>query len=182
MDLVRGQVMDLIGEHVMVNDDKANLQEARHRFRYPRTYTTSADNKKADLIGCVVLLAAFTFFVMGTHRNPLIFGVCALMFVLFIAYAFGSKLTLYPDKVEYQSLFFFKRGIPYHQISRWQLRVAYARNSEIFVLVVRSAGKRDLVAEIHFEMDAAFYAWFPQLEKLVDDMSMQYPGLQGISK
>jgi hypothetical protein len=105
--------------------------------------------------------------------------------VLYFCYAFGAKLTLHADRLEYQSLFLFKRTLQRHHIHQWQLQIDYVRSAEIFMLVLKSHDRdmviRDMVIELNFVMDGAFYAWFPGLETLVHDRWNQFPALRRIS-
>ncbi|NRR30279.1 hypothetical protein HSX11_08765 [Oxalobacteraceae bacterium] len=172
--------MDVVAEHVVCENDRRDSSVQLRRFRYPRVYTASTGHKFFFLMLCAALL--LPGLLSRDEVSRVVFTSFAILVDLaYIAYAFGWKLSLYADRLEYQSCFFFKRSIRREQMLSWQLQIRYVKNAEVFSLVVKSSGK-DFVFQIDFEFDAAIYAWFPQLQALAQERRFQFPGLQRISR
>jgi hypothetical protein len=173
--------MDIIGGNFMAYDAAAEVPDERGRFRYPRTYAPSGSSY---LLSIAVLVALCFFPLVGgsdLYGRFVFAGFSALIGVAFVLYALGWKLTLYADKIEYRSSFVFKRSVARSEIANWQLRMTSVRNAEVFSLLLTGSDK-DLAFEINFEPDAAFYAWFPKLQALIQEREMQFPGLARLSR
>lgn len=155
----------------------SSQQEALDPSRYPRTYGSSNEFKKSYFL---VFVAEFLFvvFIHG-DINAIILGFLVLANLAAIAYFFGSKISLYADKIESQSLFIFKRVIRRNEMLGWKLQVTSLRGSKIFSLVLKSRSK-DLEFDINFKLDAAFYAWFPDLETQIQQNWQQWPQLKDL--
>lgn len=173
--------MIVIGENVMDNNALTDAPDPRGSFRYPRFYAPSSDSKLFFLALSIGLLI-FPFFFSDKYQRLFFLGFAVLVDIAYLTYAFGSKITLYKDKIEYQTSFFFKRVIRLEQIVSWQLKLSETRAPVIFLLL-KSGRKdvKDMVIEVNFKPDAAFYAWFPKLQTLVEERWKQFPALESIS-
>jgi hypothetical protein len=152
--------------------------ELLDRAQFPRSYGPSMKHKKTYAYICLVELA----FALVAPENLGFYGFLVLINIATVLYCFGSKVTLRVKEIEYQSSFLFKRRIQRKDILRWQLQVnEFKGGAQIFSMVLKSE-TRDLVIEINFKLDDAFYEWFPDLRTLVEQNWFQWPRLQELDR
>ena len=156
----------------MINYSEIDSDAKFNSEDYPRTYTASTVNKvAATIIGLFLGIVLPAIFILTSLNSPnsgngspipfiVIFSLPPLIFLTLILNTFRFKITLHPDRIEYQGLI-KKWTILRSQIGSW--RMLRIKNGTVLEIISSEVGNQVMKLTLQCKPDAQFNAWFAGL-------------------
>ncbi|MET3108030.1 hypothetical protein AAKU67_004232 [Oxalobacteraceae bacterium GrIS 2.11] len=155
----------------MANYSESDFEGKFNSADYPQTYTASTGNKVAaaitgSLLGIILPIIILISLNSTNPRNGnpipliLIFSMVPVIFVPLVLSTFKFKITLHPDRIEYQGLI-KKWTIQRRQIGSW--RMPRVQNGAVLEITSSNVGNQVMKCTMQCKPDAQFNAWFAGL-------------------